>query len=115
GVDLFGSPNYNNGVSNNDDQQSVTQAINLLPELRPESQHGDLGRSDHQAHLRGELGAAPSKKEIAMYIAMNRFKVMKGAESAFEQVWLSRDTHLDRVPGFIEFHLLRGPERDDHV
>jgi heme-degrading monooxygenase HmoA len=50
-----------------------------------------------------------------MYIAMNRFKVMKGAESAFEHVWLSRDTHLDRVPGFIEFHLLRGPERDDHV
>ena len=50
-----------------------------------------------------------------MYIAMNRFKVMKGAESAFEQVWLSRETHLDRVPGFVEFHLLRGPERDDHV
>ena len=50
-----------------------------------------------------------------MYIAMNRFKVMKGAESAFEHVWLSRDTHLDRVPGFLEFHLLRGPERDDHV
>ncbi len=22
---------------------------------------------------------------------------------------------LDRVPGFVEFHLLRGPERDDHV
>ena len=37
-----------------------------------------------------------------MYIAMNRFKVMKGAESAFEHVWLSRDTHLDRVPGFLE-------------
>jgi hypothetical protein len=50
-----------------------------------------------------------------MYIAMNRFKVMKGAESAFENVWLSRDTHLDRVPGFLEFHLLRGPKRDDHV
>lgn len=28
---------------------------------------------------------------------------------------LSRDTHLYRVPGFLEFHLLRGPERDDHV
>jgi heme-degrading monooxygenase HmoA len=50
-----------------------------------------------------------------MYIAMNRFRVMKGAENAFEHVWLSRDTRLDRVPGFIEFHLLRGPERDDHV
>ena len=50
-----------------------------------------------------------------MYIAMNRFKVVKGDESAFEHVWLSRDTHLDRVPGFVRFHLLRGPERDDHV
>ena len=50
-----------------------------------------------------------------MYIAMNRFKVLKDAVAAFETVWLSRDTHLDRVPGFVEFHLLRGPERDDHV
>ena len=50
-----------------------------------------------------------------MYIAMNRFKVGKGNEDAFEQLWLTRDTKLDRVPGFVEFHLLRGPERDDHV
>ena len=35
-----------------------------------------------------------------MYIAMNRFRVAKGSEAAFEQVWLSRDTHLDKVPGF---------------
>ena len=50
-----------------------------------------------------------------MFIAMNRFKVIKGEEKAFEQVWHSRDTHLHDVPGFIEFHLLRGPEREDHV
>jgi heme-degrading monooxygenase HmoA len=50
-----------------------------------------------------------------MYIAMNRFKVLKGAERAFEDIWLARDSHLEQVPGFIEFHLLRGPERDDHV
>src|ERR1700744_1411581 len=50
-----------------------------------------------------------------MYIAMNRFKVVKGQEQAFEQRWLSRDTYLDQLPGFIEFHLLRGPERDDHT
>ena len=50
-----------------------------------------------------------------MYIAMNRFKVLKGAERAFEGVWLSRDGRLGRVPGFIAFHLPRGPERDDHV
>ena len=28
---------------------------------------------------------------------------------------LSRDTHLYRVPAFLEFHLLRGPECDDHM
>ena len=50
-----------------------------------------------------------------MYIAMNRFRVAKGSEAAFEQVWQSRDTYLDKVPGFIEFHLLRGPEAEDHA
>ena len=50
-----------------------------------------------------------------MFIAMNRFKVLKGSEDDFEQVWLSRETHLEDVPGFVEFHLLKGPERDDHV
>jgi len=50
-----------------------------------------------------------------MYIAMNRFKVALGSEAAFEHVWTSRDTHLKEVPGFVEFHLLRGPQREDHV
>jgi heme-degrading monooxygenase HmoA len=50
-----------------------------------------------------------------MFIAMNRFKVLKGEEAAFENVWLSRESHLESVPGFIEFHMLRGPEREDHV
>jgi heme-degrading monooxygenase HmoA len=50
-----------------------------------------------------------------MFIAMNRFKVVRGAEGDFEQVWTSRDTHLQDVPGFVVFHLLRGPERDDHT
>ena len=50
-----------------------------------------------------------------MFIAMNRFKVIPGEEAAFEALWLSRDSHLDTVPGFVEFHMLRGPERDDHV
>ena len=38
-----------------------------------------------------------------MFIAMNRFKVIKGSEAAFENVWLSRDSHLDKVRGFVEF------------
>ena len=50
-----------------------------------------------------------------MFIAMNRFKVKTGSEHDFEQVWLKRDSHLDRVPGFIEFHLLKGPEQDGYV
>ena len=50
-----------------------------------------------------------------MFIAMNRFKVRKGEEAAFETRWRERDTHLHTVAGFVEFHLLKGPERDDHV
>jgi heme-degrading monooxygenase HmoA len=50
-----------------------------------------------------------------MFIAMNRFQVIRGQEESFEQVWLSRDTHLGDVPGFIEFHLLRGPSQEDHT
>jgi heme-degrading monooxygenase HmoA len=50
-----------------------------------------------------------------MFIAMNRFRVKKGSEDAFEKVWLGRESYLDRVPGFLEFHLLRGPEAEDHT
>lgn len=50
-----------------------------------------------------------------MYIAMNRFKVAKGSEELFEKLWLSRDSYLHELPGFVEFHLLKGPERADHV
>jgi heme-degrading monooxygenase HmoA len=37
------------------------------------------------------------------------------SEAAFEHVWLSRDSHLNKVPGFVEFHLLKGPEAEDHA
>lgn len=50
-----------------------------------------------------------------MFIAMNRFKVKKGSESAFENVWSSRESYLDRMQGFVEFHLLKGPEAEDHT
>jgi heme-degrading monooxygenase HmoA len=50
-----------------------------------------------------------------MFIAMNRFQVIRGEEEAFEQVWLGRDSHLDGVPGFIEFHLLRGAPEENHT
>ncbi len=50
-----------------------------------------------------------------MFIAMNRFRIIKGEEAEFERIWAERDTHLNEVPGFVEFHLLRGPEKDDHT
>ena len=42
-----------------------------------------------------------------MFIAMNRFRVKKGSEEAFEKLWLGRESYLDSVPGFLEFHLLK--------
>ncbi len=50
-----------------------------------------------------------------MFVAMNRFQIVRGREADFERVWAERDTHLDGVPGFLEFRLLRGPEADDHT
>ena len=50
-----------------------------------------------------------------MFIAMNRFQVKKGAETAFETVWATRESYLGSMPGFVEFHLLKGPEAEDHT
>jgi heme-degrading monooxygenase HmoA len=50
-----------------------------------------------------------------MFIAMNRFKVLPDSAADFEKVWTSRDSHLQGVPGFVEFHLLRGPAKEDYV
>jgi len=50
-----------------------------------------------------------------MFIAMNRFQIVPGEEEAFEEVWKTRDSHLEGVPGFVEFHLLRGPSAEDHT
>lgn len=48
-----------------------------------------------------------------MYLAMNRFKVQIGSEEAFEDVWRNRESKLDGMPGFVEFHLLRGPVNEE--
>src|SRR5215510_2758881 len=55
------------------------------------------------------------RKEISMFIAMNRFQVKPGQEQEFERVWRERDILLREVPGFVEFHLLKGPKREDHT
>jgi heme-degrading monooxygenase HmoA len=48
-----------------------------------------------------------------MYIAMNRFRISPGHEDGFEQLWRDRDSHLDQVPGFRDFHLLKGSSDDE--
>ena len=50
-----------------------------------------------------------------MFIAMNRFKVLKEETGDFEAMWLGRESHLEKNPGFVAFHMLRGPEREDHI
>ena len=50
-----------------------------------------------------------------MFIAMNRFRIVRGREAEFERLWSERDSHLDGVPGFLEFRLLKGPEEEDHT
>lgn len=44
-----------------------------------------------------------------MFIAMNRFRIAPGREQDFENIWKGRQSYLDEVEGFREFHLLRGP------
>jgi heme-degrading monooxygenase HmoA len=50
-----------------------------------------------------------------MYIAMNRFKITPGREHDFEDIWQKRDTYLSEVPGFREFHLLKGSAETSHT
>ena len=50
-----------------------------------------------------------------MFIAMNRFKIVLGKEKEFEDVWKNRDTHLEGVPGFKKFHLVKGDTNDEHT
>lgn len=49
-----------------------------------------------------------------MFIAMNRFKIIPGNEEDFLDIWRNRETFLDEVPGFKEFHLLKGPVSDEY-
>ena len=43
---------------------------------------------------------------------MNRFKVVPARVDDFEQVWLSRESQLESVPGFMEFSMLKGESND---
>ena len=48
-----------------------------------------------------------------MYIAMNQFHVAAGRGGEFEERWRRRDSHLEEVPGFQSFHLVRTDDDDD--
>ena len=50
-----------------------------------------------------------------MYIAMNRFKIKLGKEEQFEKIWRDRDSHLDKVDGFIKFNLLRSNPNNEYT
>ncbi len=47
------------------------------------------------------------------YIAMNRFKIVKGKEDIFEKIWKERDSKLSEVKGFINFNLVKGQGCDN--
>lgn len=50
-----------------------------------------------------------------MYIAMNRFKVIKGMEAEFEEIWRNRPRNLSELEGYVSFHLLKGATAEDHT
>ena len=50
-----------------------------------------------------------------MFIAMNRFKINLGFEEGFEKIWRERESHLEEVPGYQSFALLKGESVEDHT
>ena len=44
---------------------------------------------------------------------MNRFRIILGREKEFEDIWRNRDTHLEDVPGFINFNLVKGKQDEE--
>lgn len=47
-----------------------------------------------------------------MFIAMNRFTVPVENAADFETLWLGRDSRLKELSGFVQFHMLKGPEEN---
>lgn len=68
-----------------------------------------------RCHRRPQVIIHLAMGESPLFIAMNRFRVNPERVEEFEQIWLERETHLQGLPGFVEFHMLRGPEKEDHV
>lgn len=50
-----------------------------------------------------------------MFVAMNNFKVVNGKQEEFENIWKGRESHLQSVPGFVRFALLRGDAEGEYI
>ena len=52
---------------------------------------------------------------MALFIAMNHFRVDPERGADFEAHWRTRESYLDEVPGFVRFALLRGDEPGSYI
>lgn len=50
-----------------------------------------------------------------MFVANNRFRVVPSEAERFEQIWLTRESRLHEFDGFVAFHLMKGPQAEDHI
>ncbi len=50
-----------------------------------------------------------------MFVAMNNFAVNPERAEDFEQIWRERESHLEDVPGFVHFVLLRSDDAGHYV
>ena len=46
---------------------------------------------------------------MSHYIAMNRFRIVKGHEKDFEEIWETRTTYLENEPGFLNLTCSKDP------
>jgi heme-degrading monooxygenase HmoA len=50
-----------------------------------------------------------------MFLAMNRFKIIRGHEQTFLDHWRARTSYLDETPGFVRFQLLQGTQTGEYT
>lgn len=50
-----------------------------------------------------------------MFMASNQFKIVKGQEEAFENMWAARNARFHQAPGFISSRFQKGRENGNHV
>ena len=54
-------------------------------------------------------------RSFDLYIALNRFKIIPNRHADFEKIWRNRETHLEKVPGFLSFNLIKGKTAQDYI